>query len=90
MALIHGTVKLGGLVLETLATVRLSAAYPERAVNKLRIKAVVKVKSFKSILEYAKQKTIFSSIKKECWKTDYQYLQGKYITHWYIMTVSSE
>ena len=55
MALIHGTVKLGGLVLETLATVRLSATYPEAAVSKLRIKAVVKMKSFKSIQEYAKQ-----------------------------------
>ena len=56
VALIHGTVKLGGLVLETVAMVRLSAAYPEAAVNKLSIKAVVKMKSFKSILEYAKQK----------------------------------
>ena len=56
VALIHGTVKLGGLVLETLATVRLSATYPEAAVSKLRIKAVVKIKFIKSILEYAKQK----------------------------------
>ena len=74
MALIHGAVMLGGLVLETLATVRLSATYPQAAVNKLRIKAVVKMKSFKSIQEYAKQnktKTIFSSIKKECWRCSF-------------------